>query len=220
MLKTALMAGLLAVSGSAWAAVDWTPYLKGMTDGCNYPNFYTSVGGGKIKLPKKLQSSVSKYSTFSHDNGNYGDNIYLKNAVAFGQPITRITRTLMGVERESLTIYFANTKYFNKLKSEFALVDVNGKRHAVGKKQYFLATPIPTEEIDKDWYEPIHVLSYKPISQQQVREFEKKAENEYPNPSLDNSYIVYIQENGWSMIDGTDLSFNPKNKSVTCLKYK
>lgn len=86
MLKPILMAGLLGVNLSAWAVVDWTPYLKSIKDECKVFEVEQALGGGKkAKIYKKLQPSITKYTHTVEKT-----DVRLKNATAFGQPITRI----------------------------------------------------------------------------------------------------------------------------------
>lgn len=123
MLKSVLFTALAVISLPVAAkSVDWTPYLKGMQNGCDLQDLYGNgvktlsytsddyanedddvsdlfglsgqrpsggepMYGKKSNMPKALQPSVSKYQI----KDGYTVNVYLKNAVAFGQPIHRIS---------------------------------------------------------------------------------------------------------------------------------
>ena len=102
--------------------IDWTPYLKAMMTGCNYPN-------PTEKLPKLYKDSIAS-KKIKVDQANaidgYGETITtytLKNATAFGQPLLKI-EYLQGYEWGSLELYFKDTK-FTALRPKFKLPKVN-----------------------------------------------------------------------------------------------
>ena len=101
---------------------DWTPYLKPMMTGCNYPN-------PTENLPKLYKGSIANKKV-KVDQANaidgYGETITtytLKNATAFGQPLLKI-EYLQGYEWGSLELYFKDTK-FTALRPQFKLPKVN-----------------------------------------------------------------------------------------------
>lgn len=218
MLKPILIAGLLGVNLSAWAVVDWTPYFKGMKNECDFETLEPFITG-KNKIPKKLQPSITKYIGGAYNNEK--TDIRLKNATAFGQPITRIVIEHPETAYGSLTIYFANAS-FTKLKSQFT-VNVNGTRHAVGKAQAWGITGIPTGKTD-EYGTPIMKLSYTPISQQQMQKIEK---NYWSGEAKETSGFdggLGITNDGFSIFHPNNvdisfqikLTFDAKNKSITC----
>lgn len=101
---------------------DWTPYLKPMMTGCNYPN-------PTENLPKLYKDSIANKKV-KVDQANaidgYGETITtytLKNATAFGQPLLKI-EYLQGYEWGSLELYFKDTK-FTALRPKFKLPKIN-----------------------------------------------------------------------------------------------
>lgn len=140
---------ILAGAQSATAAVDWTPYLKGMQDHCSYDSkeFWQALGFGypagepqKAKTPKALQASVSGYSVKEKKKLRNGDDHYLdiiiklKNATAFGEPITKV-HYYIGYEFYGLEVTFANNN-FTRLKPRFTMT-YDGKKYPVGSNKYW-----------------------------------------------------------------------------------
>ena len=111
---------------AAEAATDWTPYLKPMMLGCNYPS-------PNDKLPKAYKASVtSKKKRVDNTNAidGYGEEIttyYLKNSTAFGKPISKIEE-LRGYEWGHLKIYFKDSS-FTALRPQFKLPNRNDPDH-------------------------------------------------------------------------------------------
>lgn len=105
----------LGYSSLANAATDWTPYLKPMLSGCNYPNPTDA-------LPKKYKDSIVSKKVKGNPK-NEGEEIItsytLKNATAFGQPLAKI-EYLQGYEWSDLTLYFKDNK-FMALRPQFQL---------------------------------------------------------------------------------------------------
>ena len=102
--------------------IDWTPYLKPMMTGCNYPN-------PTENLPKLYEDSIANKKV-KVDQANaidgYGETITtytLRNATAFGQPLLKI-EYLQGYEWGSLELYFKDTK-FTALRPKFKLPKIN-----------------------------------------------------------------------------------------------
>jgi len=109
------------------AATDWTPYLKPMLSGCNYPDptknlpssYKTSIVDKQVKIGKDTYDIIGykgdKITTYS-----------LKNATAFGQPLLKVQH-LQHYEGGHLKLYFKDTK-FTALRPRFKLptLDNNG----------------------------------------------------------------------------------------------
>ena len=247
MIKPVLAVALIVISMPVMAkSVDWTPYLKGMQDGCNLEDLYQNgvkkfavdsdgdgvadgestdydlldligVGYGsygmdhtaikkakKSNMPKVLQPSVAKYTT--KKIGDYGAriDIHLKNAVAFGQRITRIvygSNHAGEVETYyTFTLYFAN-KDFSKIKSKF-YVTINGKKHFIGEKKKWELS---------DWKDSDSGVDL--------------IFTEIPFNTKSKSYSdmeAIISQNYWHIISRSDaweggfLEFNTKNRSISC----
>ncbi|GAA0307088.1 hypothetical protein [Psychrobacter aestuarii] len=97
------------------ASTDWTPYLKSMQDGCDYPNPTTS------SLPMVYQQSIIHTDTRSSGDDNTAETTTtytLNNATAFGQQLSKI-EYLSGYEWSHLKLYFTNDP--QALRSKFVL---------------------------------------------------------------------------------------------------
>lgn len=104
------------------AATDWTPYLKPMMSGCNYPNpteklptrYKTSIASKKVRVDKTnaIDGYGETFTTYT-----------LKNSTAFGQPLLKIEH-LQGYEWGHLKLYFKDTK-FTALRPQFKLPKVD-----------------------------------------------------------------------------------------------
>lgn len=108
---------LLATPFLANATTDWTPYLKPMQNGCEFPN-------PTDKLPKIYQSSVIKKTTkgnpkAENDGKGFDTTFHLKNATAFGLPI-RAVMYHAGYEDTALLVYFKDNS-FTQLRPTFKL---------------------------------------------------------------------------------------------------
>lgn len=211
MLKPILIAGLLGVNLSAWA-VDWTPYLKSMQNECDFSiiNVPTKAlgDGNKTNIPKSLQPSIVSYAHTDEKT-----DVRLKNATAFGQPITRVVTGYLNGDTFFLTVHFANAN-FTQIKPQFS-IDVDGKSYVVGTKQAWGVTYTETDQIDEDG-EPVIDTSYTPISQQQKQQVQRHLSND-DQAAFDA--LLEIHENGWRYDTGkvfTSLSFDGKNNSLSC----
>lgn len=229
MLKSVLFTALAVISLPVAAkSVDWTPYLKGIQNGCDLQDIYANgvkydrdgnprvddydvsdllglggqrpsgeepMSGKKSKMPKALQPSVSKYQI---KDGTV--NVYLKNAVAFGQPIHRISYEVPWMA-ESFTIYFSNAN-FTKLKPQFYAI-VDNKKYPIGKEKHWIA--VFDEKTDE--------TTYKSITAAQAKKLK----------AIGNGHIISITANGWSeeieYYYGNKLTFDTKTKSIACESF-
>ncbi|AOY44292.1 MULTISPECIES: hypothetical protein [Psychrobacter] len=105
------------------ASTDWTPYLKSMQKGCDYPNPTTS------SLPIAYQQSIidtdtriKPYNSSDEEQLEHLDETIttytLNNATAFGKQLSKI-EYLSGFEWSHLKLYFANNP--QSLRSGFTL---------------------------------------------------------------------------------------------------
>lgn len=97
------------------ASTDWTPYLKSMQKGCDYPNPTTS------SLPIPYQQSIIDTETRYRGENTDKETLttyVLSNATAFGRPLNKI-EYLSGYEWSHLKLYFANDP--QALRKEFTL---------------------------------------------------------------------------------------------------
>lgn len=100
---------------------DWTFYLDRMKDGCNYPYM-------NDEIPGKLKGSVESTSKTGDQELEDGEVTYhfnLKNATAFGHPITKI-EYLQGYEWSHLKAFFADGR-FAELRPSFKLPENIGE---------------------------------------------------------------------------------------------
>ncbi len=199
-LQLSILATILGFSTSSFAA-DWTNYLKSMQDSCKIASIEKSINK-KSDIPKNLHSSISKYSVKNNMFDAKDADIRLKNATAFGQPISRITHTISSEGRE-LTVYFKNNHFIN-LKPKFS-INFDGKNHAVGSKKAWL---IYSESEDG--------------TPQKIMNVPYQGENgEYFNNQEDWNMVLTIDDMGWSY-GGTEygsydfLEFNKQQKTITC----
>lgn len=104
-------------------STDWTPYLKSMQTGCDYPNPTTS------SLPIPYQQSIidtdTRIKPYNSSDGQQLEHLdetittyTLNNAIAFGKPLSKI-EYLSGYEWSHLKLYFANDP--QSLRSKFVL---------------------------------------------------------------------------------------------------
>lgn len=132
-IKKLLTLSILGISTTAFGAVDWTSHLKGMQSSCNT---YAIAELAKSKtLPKALRPSlVKRQGKISESDGKV--TWTLKNATAFGQPLTKITYSRDGHTASSVTLYFANDG-FMKLLPSFA-PKFNGKALKAGQQKSWI----------------------------------------------------------------------------------
>lgn len=211
MLKPLLITGLLSISTMAWSAVDWTPYLQIIKDdGCEFAimDIPQEVlgGGSRADIPKKLQPTIASYKHTAN-----GLDVHLKDATAFGYPITRIVARTTNNDA-FLDVYFANAN-FTQLKSQFT-TEVDGKTYTVGTKRAWgiRDTRIETGEMD-EFDNPVTLIQYTPISWQQKQQLQNRIE------SSGFDALFEIDENGWKY--STDkiysaFTFDTKNQSILC----
>ncbi|MDO5770238.1 MAG: hypothetical protein Q4P13_12100 [Psychrobacter sp.] len=114
--------GQSAMSNVANAATDWTPYFESMQNGCEFPDPREGV-------PSKYKASIvsNKVKSNLNDIGDDDDKIIttytLKNATAFGQPMTKF-EYLQGYEWSQLKLYFKNEDFI-KLRPRFKLPELD-----------------------------------------------------------------------------------------------
>lgn len=96
----------LAQTTIAYAATDWTPYLKQMMLGCDFPTL-------KDNLPSRYKASIASKKVKGNPKIE-GEDIYttytLRNATAFGQPLSKV-EYLTGWEWGHLKLYPNKTIY-------------------------------------------------------------------------------------------------------------
>lgn len=168
--------------------------------------YYPDSKPQKAKIPKALQASIASYkgtATAPKDDRDgiiHRVTIGLKNATAFGQPITKIQYLSEpdygGHGSDTLTVYFAKND-FVKLKPQFPLV-IGDTKYPIGTSTYYY---IQQDEQD---YEKFFATKISKAQKDEIA-LEQLAET---------------HQNGWQMpTDGVGLvklTFNSKNKSIVC----
>lgn len=123
-LKFLALATSLLVASPAFSA-DWTPVLKEMQNSCKISAIEPIVDKTQ-PVPKSLKGDV-----ISHKVGDKSV-ITLKNATAFGYPLTKIERYYTG-ESYGVKLYFKSVD-FNKLLPKFSY-KVGNKAYQAGVKK-------------------------------------------------------------------------------------
>lgn len=205
-MKYSVLALAILCSSPALAATDWTDYLKGMQNGCNYP--YETLPK-KSSIPKSLHKSISKYSSTGAEASIIKVDIRLKDATAFGKSINRITLN-NDTQQGKFHVYF-NDGNFSKLKSKF-FVSINGQSHVVGAKKAWVSSE----------YDDGNITNWKANSVP----YKGSDWKSYTTLMNNDSYatLIVVHENGlW--INGiswgdygnlTELIFDSKNKRISC----
>lgn len=173
-----------------------------MQENCNYGNTITNILTKQSAVPNALKKDVVKLNYTVLDEMTSKGTLQLKNATAFGYPISKITLD-DEYDGRYLTVYFKD-KNFMKLLPDFYVKLGNTKIPAGKKVAYVKATHLDTQKTK------ITKIDYKNIDKIQ------------PMDDNDNWSVRYVSTpNGWYVndlempIDG-ELSFNSKTKTITC----
>ena len=208
LISTLLITSTILFGGTGHSkTVDWTPYVKDMTNSCDDSKimklFYELKfdDNGKIiswgKLPKTLKSSIAK-------SDGYG-NFYLTNATVFGQPITQIY-TSEESDGDSTILTFTNANFMSLL-PKFTLSDGN-RTYKAGTKHYWVNEIILAEKKANHLYTNYHhetLLNsytpndYKNADKELISMFvnEQKKQTEYYDDTLNEniSKSFYKEQN-------------------------
>lgn len=120
--------------------VDWTPYIKSITENCNgrdiyrlFPHYDYDYGREMpAQIPQILHPSIVQHGTSQEDGTEF---ILLKNAIFFGQPLVKIEVAEEG-DGDGLTLTFANEDFMTLI-PQFTVND--GKRMvALGTPKYWI----------------------------------------------------------------------------------
>ena len=120
----ALSIAFLGQTTLANAATDWTPYLKPMLSGCDFPNpsktppvrYKNSVLGNKTNI------GTDNYGILGY-RGDKTITYSLKEATAFGKPLAKI-EYLSGFEWGHVKLYFKDAS-FKTLRPQFKVPTAN-----------------------------------------------------------------------------------------------
>lgn len=207
-----LMALLIISAGSTYAA-DWTPYLSNIKHNCNvekiHNTLFTDTFANK-KLPQALQADlVKRTGKIDQDSASGEVILQLKNATAFGQPLTKISYFVHD-NHAVWNFYFANNSFMKLLPTFYAgegkYIKPAGTQHFWilelehkddGGTKVIRAKNQPYKNADKWWEGSLNIVSSKntvAIGYQTTKD----------------GYI-------WgSPYGGYVLSFNPKTKTISC----
>lgn len=139
-MNTLILSALVILPLTSQAKNDWTPILRPMLNGCDFTNQID-------KKSKLYKASVLKDTLVIEDENEEESpthqTILLKDAVAFGQPFTKITDD--GSDGAfAYTIYFKN-KDFIKLRPLFKLPKVDSyNKHEIKINNLGYDTPART----------------------------------------------------------------------------
>lgn len=109
------------------ATTDWSPYLKPMLLGCDYPD-------PTDKLPTHYKASIINKKIKGNENNEFEEILTtytLKNATTFGYPLAKV-EYLQGQEWSHLKLYFKDSK-FTALRRQFKLPELNKDPDLIAK---------------------------------------------------------------------------------------
>lgn len=201
-LKSLALATSLLVASPAFSA-DWTPVLKEMQNSCKISAIEPIVDKTQ-PVPKSLKDDV-----ISHKVGDKSV-IALKNATAFGYPLTKIERYYTG-HSYGVKLYFKSVD-FNKILPKFSF-KVGNQTYQAGVKKAFV------------WYE--HYEKGVVIAPKEVPYPKRNKEGWYDweqyqkNVGEMTSVMFVGTPTGWltmanEMYGGYDLITDSKKKTLAC----
>lgn len=204
-------------------SADWTPYLKGMQDGCGYGEDIKKVLLKKKPIPKELKGDVVKHTQQMMSGEPWYSTIKLKNATAFGYPLLEIKDPADNQDMSGLQLKFG--KVDDKLLSKF-YVKVGNKKLVAGKpsKTALLAKYKWEKKTKKN--ETIYeskLVSVKEIPTPKSLEGEA-LEKYFADDSDSFTSLMVATKDGWvdyssGVGDGMGysyLKFDTKQKTLTC----
>lgn len=204
-----LLIVIIAMSAIAPSfGADWSNFLKGVQKGCDFNLDEHSLNQKlqkKSGIPQALQKDITKYTAKTGADAYKSVDVQLKNATAFGKPITRIVLDNSEWGYSAIHLYFTDGN-FTKIKSSFT-TKVEGKTYAVGTK--------------KAW---VFVGEDEDIQATSVPYKGNKPNNYASYDATNRGGAIVVHENGWwhdSMSYGnygmiTELSFDSKAKRISC----
>ena len=216
--KVLLLAVLASLGvGGAYAA-DWTPYLSSIKHNCDTTKIHNTLFSNTFdnkKLPKALQASVVKRTgKVDMDNGGAGEVVLqLKNATAFGEPLTKIHYLVHDYHAE-WRFSFGNGNFRKLLPTFYA-----------GEGKY--TKPAGTEHL---WlletqYHDNGTMSVIRIQNQPYKNADKVWDELGAVPSYDGRIMMAYQTTKTGFVLGagqgnsTVLSFDPKSKTISCESF-
>lgn len=219
-LASALVAGTLS---TASVAGDWTPYLKGIQGDCGAMHsvkIYDMLWRRTPIIPKHLKADVIKH-TYSRSEDVEDDErgtVKLKNAYAFGQPITEINVMDDGIHASFISIKFAN-KDFDKALKDFFVSTIYWSLPDKKKRIYF------NQEFKDLASISLHYRYHEDFQRKWIKRPYSQLMQYFPNNGgwveveKDFYAMEYIHKNGYKLGgEGSyiELDMDRKTKTITC----
>lgn len=115
----------LVISSPAFSA-DWTPVLKEMQDSCK-TDIIESIASKQTRMPNNLKGDIISHKGDGYDGMFFSSTLTLKNATAFGYPISKIEYDADEGDGGGVKVHFKSVN-FNKVLPKFS--------YKVGKKTH------------------------------------------------------------------------------------
>lgn len=196
-------------------SADWTPYLKGMQDGCGYSEGIKQILLKQKPMPKELKGDVIKHTQKIMSGERWHSTIKLKNATAFGYPLVEIKDPAEHQDMSGLQLKFGRVD--DKLLSKF-YTTIGNKKIVAGtqSKTALLAQYQLNEKTDK-----LKLINVKEVSVPKIINEEVL----YGYLTDEFTSLTIAEKYGWSnymsgMDDGinySSLKFDAKQKTLTCV---
>lgn len=197
--------GFVSVGSQAWAG-DWTPFLKGMKDDCQIHDM--SAGNSKPSIPANLKKDVvaNKFANGKAD-------ITLKNATAFGKPITRIQTQLPDSSDVAYVKVYFKDGDFSKIRSQF-FVSLNSKKYSANKYGAWSMAYNPNADN----------MVVSSITEAKFKQLEQRAIANDGDYGSGVTGVLQVNSSGWQMSEADamegvmrkSLTFNSQNKTIEC----
>lgn len=202
--------------GSAYAA-DWTPYLSSIKHNCDVEKIHSTLltqSFANKKLPQALHADLVKRTGKINPDSASGEVVLqLKNATAFGQPLTKISY-MVGDSQAEWHFYFANDGFMKLLPTFYT---GEGKHTKPAGTQHFWL--LEFKYADDNTFKIVrnHNRPYKDAG---------KWWDDEPNiTSSDDEHLIKgYQTTKTGYVFGTNfanttLSFNPQAKTISCTSF-
>lgn len=214
----------VSVCNISHAITDWTAYIQPLQHNCNGEKLSKIIYDYKKtqKFPKNLQPSIIKVTPINpfsdkkilNSNETDGFELLLKNATAFGYPITKLRIVVPETEYFDYTVSFANSN-FMQLLPKFFVVSNTGKKEFAGTQKLWVEYTEWSDSEQKYILKQNQTLPYASFNQDNFVDTiaEKSSDTLY--------YHIYrTSKTGWENVNEympIILQFNQQNKTITCL---
>lgn len=209
----ALVLGCFALSACA-QPTNWTPYVSDLKNSCDTQVLsdlhydYLQTGA----LPAALKKSVVSIRPLGDGDAQHGLSIQLKNASAFGHPISSIQFSYPETEATYTAITFYDNAFFEQL-PQFYIKSASGRTAQAGTKKMWREQGIWSQQ--KNTYQLTHyqALPYQIITWDDfINTLDENSKAEY-----DDLYLS--TKNGWfnyNEIMPMQLLFDDKKHQIIC----